>query len=564
MREKIIFQHNTLKLPCRFEELQIHSRINEYCIAKVISIDEQKTVFLLEPPAVLCVRHSSRRLPVDLCNALQNGTVGLVKVLKVGMINNHWYTIDQKLSALPKWDEIDENRRFIYAKQMAKAINNLHNLGYCHLDIKPEHFGIDEHGNIRLIDFDSCLPYRTSNNECDHIEYTPEYAAYEIFEGHYSTASDYYSFGKTLNEWGHLDPDTLYLNWKKIVKHLLNSNCDLRYNYSQLLQVFNNVRVEKFTGPRTYKNGIVLGIKTAYSDRQLALFLSQNYQAADLYIQHNFSRYAGCTKSEKIARLIHQLDPALPLYWEGKCFSSTQEIASEFSRKYPQKSESMCELLKSGILLEFNAISNNDETVVRLLQNAREDSERFYWKVSQAFGGKFPVNESDVKSLTHLSQKITELNSLIVSRIQHGDPASVAYVLERVENYPDSTNIDSTISFLRAIPIHVENVNLTNIDMNHPFGKYIETRLPESGHHPESVTIQDLFSENMPYLISESNFEEWKTRNQNQREMRHRRNRAIGKAVGWTALGIAFLAILPYILTALAIIAVIAIIISIL
>ena len=564
MSQSIVFQRNTLKLPCRFEELQINSRINGYNIVNIISIDKQKSVFLLEPSAVLCVRHSSRKLPSDLCYALQNNTEGLIKVLQVGTINNHWYTIDQKLSALPSWESIDDNQRLIYVKQMVRAINNLHNLGYCHLDIKPEHFGLDANGEIRLIDLDSCLPYQSSINENARIEFTPEYAATEIFEGRYSTASDFYSLGKTLNEWGHINPNTLYLNWKKVVKHLLNPNCDLRYNYTQLLQAFQNCTVDNFTGPRTYQNGIIVGNKVAYSDRHLALLLSQNYHDACTYVRQNALRYAGHTDSEKIARLIHQLDPALPLFWEGKCFSTTEDISIELSSQYPHKNISMCELLKSGVLLEFNSITTIDDALITLLQNAKVTADQYYWDVSRAFGGRYLANEPRTISLTSLSEKVTELNALITSRIQHGDPVSIASVLERIDAYPTSQNIDAVISLLRAIPVNNSNTNLTNIDINNPFGKYIETRLPEPGHHSESVAINDLFSNNKLYLISLTNFNQWKVSNQNQREMRHQRNVSIGKAIGWTALGVAFLAILPYILAGLAIIAVIVIILSIL
>lgn len=564
MSQGIVFQHNTLKLPCRFEELQINESIDGYKIIRIISIDNQKSVFLLEPAAVLCVRHSDRKLPNDLINALHNGISGLATILKTGVINNHWYTIDQFIAPLPEWNSIGENQRLEYVRQMVHAINNLHNLGYCHLDIKTEHFGLDNNGTIRLIDFDSALPFLLPINEKSNIEYTSEYAAPEIFEGKFSTASDYYSLGKVLVEWGNVNPNALYLNWKRLVKQLLNSDYSARYSFNQMMQVFDGDLVDPNTGPRHYKEAVTVGNRRAYSDRQLAFLLTQNYHDAIAYTQRRMRNTRGNTDSEKLARLIHTLDSSLPLWWKGKAYSSTQDIARDFSTRLPQKNISMQELLQSGILLEFDSITNTDVSLVRLLQNAKQYPDRYYWEVSRAFGGNSPVEETAALSITNLSAKVTELNSLVLSRIQHGDPVMVASILERIDAYPNSQTIDSVITQIRAIQMDNASSNLTNIDIHKPFGKYIETRLPEPGHHSNSATINDLFSRDTLYLISQVAFDQWKTSNQTQKELRHQRNVSIGKAIGWTALGIGFLAILPYILAGLAIIAIIVIILSIL
>lgn len=564
MSQGVVFQRNTLKLPYRFEELQINSRIGNYEIIRILSIDNQKSVFLLEPSAVLCVRHSQRRLPDDLTNALKNGVPGLIHIKEVGVIQNHWYTIDQRLSPMPAWNQLDDNRRLKYFKQMIQSINSLHDLGYCHLDIKPEHFGIDTNGEVRLIDLDSALPYTSPINESSHIEYTPEYAAPEILEGKYSTASDFYALGKSLENWGNLNTDILYLNWKKVIKKLLVSDYSLRFNYLQLTQLLENTTIDPITGPRSYKIGIALGNKKAYSDKQLALLLARNYNEAEHFIQRRNVVYPGNTNAEKIARLIYKLDSSQSLWWKGINFSSTREIAQSLSSQFPQKNSSMCELLRSGFLLEFNAITSTDTSIVRLLQNAKENPEKYYWDVSRAFGGRFPIEENTHISITSLSAKVTELNSLINNCLQHGDPVTVASVLEVINDYPNHQNIDSVIARLRAIPINNANTNLTNINISNAFGKYIETRLPEPGHHSDPTTISELYAANTLYLISQTAFDQWKTTNKNQRELRHQRNVSIGKAIGWTALGLAFLAILPYILAILAIIAVIAIILSIL
>ena len=100
--------------------------------------------------------------------------------------------------------------------------------------------------------------------------------------------------------------------------------------------------------------------------------------------------------------------------------------------------------------------------------------------------------------------------------------------------------------------------------MTDAFGHYIETRLPDPANHRSVNTINELFTKETLFIIRERLFDEWKESNARQRGLRHQRNVAVGKAVGWTALGIAFLAVLPYILAGLAIIAIIVIILSIL
>lgn len=40
--------------------------------------------------------------------------------------------------------------------QMLSSINQLHNSGHYHLDIKPENFVFDQDFNLKLIDFDFC------------------------------------------------------------------------------------------------------------------------------------------------------------------------------------------------------------------------------------------------------------------------------------------------------------------------------------------------------------------------------------------------------------------------
>ena len=567
--QKIVFKRSTLKLPYRAEVFRAGKQIGGYRVQRLLSVDVQKSVFLLDHSAVLCVRHNSRRISGDLLSILRSDRRGLVHVLDAGTIGEYWYTIDRKLETLPSWERLTEAQRLEYVKQMAYAVNSLHDTGYCHLDIKPEHFGIDQHGQIRLIDLDSAKPYTNIVQEAGQIEYSPQYAAPELFENRYSTASDLYSLGKSIADWSGIDTQRVYLDWRKIVRNLVRSDPGARYNYTQVIQAAEKQAVELNTGPRSYKNAILVGRKKAYSDRQMALYLTQDYTAAINYVSGSSDmQIQGNTSAEKVARLIHKLDPALPLWWYGKEYMSTKVIANAMSARFPQKDARFIELLRTGILLEFPQILRTDNALVALLRNAASNPGGRYWEISAAFGGKtIPKGTQTgrtVVSLTKVAEKRKVFNELIGRCLRYGDPVTVASTLESIRSYPGSGDIDSVIARLRAIPLDEHNENLTNIGSNEALGIYIETRLPDPGHRRDVTNINELFSGDTKYLIRKSRFEEWIRTNEAQRRMRSERNWSIAKALGWTALGIGFLAILPYILMALLIIGLFIIVISIL
>lgn len=567
--QRIVFRRKTLKLPCRADVFKPGNQVAGYNIQKLISVDVQKSVFLLNRSAVLCVRHNNRKLPEDLLSILQSNRRGLLHVLEAGTIGEYWYTIDRHLAPLPAWNSLAETQRIEYVKQMAIAVNVLHDTGYCHLDIKPEHFGVDEDGQIRLMDLDSAKPYTAVIQEDSQIEYTPQYASPEIFENNYSTASDYYAMGKSIAEWSGIDIISHYLDWRKIVSNLVKAEVDFRFNYTQLLQAVNGLSVEKNTGPRFYQNAVLIGMKKAYSDRQLALYLSQNYVAAERFVTSRTDNHIrGNTTAEKVARLIHRLDPALPLWWYGKEYLSTKDIATAMSAKYPKKDSQFIELLRTGLLLEFSQIEQTSTELLTLLQNAVNEPENCYWRVSATFGGRSvsDTNETDstVISITKVIEKKRVLNNLIGKCLKFGEPVTVASTLESIRSYPTSKEIDSVITRLRAIPLEEHSENLTNITISDAFGSYIETRLPEPGRNGNIVDISELFSDDTKYLIRKSSFDDWINTNAERIRMRGERNKSIARALGWTALGIGFLAILPYILMGLAIIAVCIIILGIL
>lgn len=557
MSTGITFKYKTRKLPCRKDAFQIGRTVGNHSIRELLSVDAQKTVFLMNNQTVLSIRHHGRRLSPTLATALQRPTPGLVEVLSVGTLEDDWFTVDRFLQPLPSWISLNQNRKLELVQSMADCIDQLHAIGYCHLDIKLEHFGLDSSGNVRLMDLDSALAYTAV--ECtatSGIEYTPEFAPAEVLNNHYSTASDYYCLGKVLES---LIGNAHDVFWTELVRKLTCGDIMSRMNHTQLTQALRGDPIEKNTGPRSYHSGKHVGIRTAYSDKQLALYLSQNYEAACAYTA-TLPHKLGENESAKVARVIHTLDPSAPLCWYGRSYTSTRDVGIAMSAQYPQQSEPMVQLLASGTLLEFREVKQADVSIKTLLERARQNPQTYYWEVSRTFGGRY-IERPSVISLTNLPAKIKTVNELLAQVVQHADPVAVAAVLNSITEKPSSRNIDTVIAQLQSLPQTQRN-NLTNITSQDVFGQYIETQLPEPGSIENARQITDIIPNGTFYIIDEQRFQNWISQNQQIRTARRERNIAILKVIGWVVLGIILLMLLPYILVIVIIIGILALLFS--
>ncbi|MDQ6962946.1 MAG: bifunctional protein-serine/threonine kinase/phosphatase [Mariprofundaceae bacterium] len=107
------------------------------------------------------------------------------------------WIVDQPKPSLEKVRDI--------SRQIIKGVRAFHRREMVHQDIKPENIMIDEHGNIKIIDFGSTrvsgLEEIYTPIQQDYIEGTANYIAPELFEGFEGTPkSDMYSLGITIYE----------------------------------------------------------------------------------------------------------------------------------------------------------------------------------------------------------------------------------------------------------------------------------------------------------------------------------------------------------------------------
>lgn len=82
-------------------------------------------------------------------------------------------------------------------KELLTIVNNLHEKGYCHLDIKPDNVMMDEFANIKLIDFGFA---KNDGYNCYGVVGTTGYLAPEIQQYKYYNGykADIFSAGMTL------------------------------------------------------------------------------------------------------------------------------------------------------------------------------------------------------------------------------------------------------------------------------------------------------------------------------------------------------------------------------
>lgn len=134
----------------------------------------------------------------------------IVNVLEVFEANNTAYIVmeyiaGQSLKSLIEHDGfLQESQTLKYVKQIAEALDFVHEKHILHLDIKPSNILIDSSDNARLIDFGVSKRYDLDNHETSTTMLTLSkgFASIEQYDNegtlNFSPCPDIYSFGATM------------------------------------------------------------------------------------------------------------------------------------------------------------------------------------------------------------------------------------------------------------------------------------------------------------------------------------------------------------------------------
>src|SRR6185437_4028631 len=88
-----------------------------------------------------------------------------------------------------------------HVKQIASALQYVHEQGIVHRDVKPENMLMDERGNALLSDFGIAVTSFTLNHAMQISSGTLPYMAPEQIDGMAGRVSDQYALGIVIYEW---------------------------------------------------------------------------------------------------------------------------------------------------------------------------------------------------------------------------------------------------------------------------------------------------------------------------------------------------------------------------
>ena len=168
----------------------------------------------------------------------------IVRVINLGTAEGRPYMVTELVKGQTVRDVLNVRGKFSVLEacdimyQLCSAVLNAHQHNVIHRDIKPHNIIINEHGALKLIDFDASRYYREDDNRQDtRLLGTPEYAPPEQY-GYSQTdvRSDIYSMGMVFEELKLTEKKFLTREWEKIVSKCRNFDPKHRYQTVEELE----------------------------------------------------------------------------------------------------------------------------------------------------------------------------------------------------------------------------------------------------------------------------------------------------------------------------------------
>jgi serine/threonine protein kinase len=126
----------------------------------------------------------------------------IVKFLRSGSHSLRPYSVMEfipgrnlRLAMLKNVNEVAQHRNTIILN-MARAMQEVHDKGFVHLDLKPENFLVTPYWKVKLTDFDLCAKVDGKPIKQKILQGTPNYLAPEVLNrGTFDQRADIFAFG---------------------------------------------------------------------------------------------------------------------------------------------------------------------------------------------------------------------------------------------------------------------------------------------------------------------------------------------------------------------------------